>query len=969
MKNRSIYRTVLSLAIFLMTTIGFAQGESSEAAKRLLYHQVMKDPNIAQLVDQITRDPGDRTKLDSLLIQLPLSPLDLFQIRMELAFREYLIPREVQQLHLRWLQFHVPGPVSAANTFPLVNALMDLNPSLNAPTIGTNRNVATTDSPAPEDFQGEIQVALNRNNTNQLVAGANTWDTPSGCDQTQAAFGTTDGGVTWNYTCVPSVGGYGLSCPNQNDLKFGSDPALYWDNNNNAFFNYMLLCCGVTCQFGFSNPTSSLVVAKSTDSGSTWTGHGVIVNHLSSTNGGFDDKQFYVIDNTPTSPFYGRHYQCWDNNNNELFAYSTTNGTSWTQVNLPPPPIAGLFDLGCEMAVQSNGTIHLVWDALTCPGSTCSGESTYYTRSTNGGANWSAPVLVKSHNVFGFNNNAKIPAQNNRGINPFGAIDVDNSTAFPGRLYFAYSDVNSGASMATSDIYVARSLDDGVNWTHVKVNDDATNTAQFHPFLAVDQTNGSVVVGWHDARNDTANNRKIDYYITRSTDGGVTWEPNAKVSAPSSEFNNSGISYSDENTTENTGYNPNQYGEYLGLDAHAGKAYMAWTDTRHYFPNNTSNTQRENLGFAVITYDDGNDTIAPITSITQPVNNAIVNGTINVNADASDNVGVTKVEFYVDGGLINTDNSFPYSVSWNTTTVTNGSHALTSKAYDAANNTGTSLPVNVTVNNPDSIPPTTSITSPTAGADVSGTIPVTANASDNVGIKKVDFFVDGNVKIGSDLSSPYQANWNTNVVPNGNHNLTSKAFDTANNSATSAAVSVNVNNPTNCAVSNQLIMNPGFESGNNGWGRSSSNGNTTGMITNSVSFSPHSGSWYAKLDGFGTTTTQTIMTNSSTMVIPAESCAASLTFWLSIGTDETSTANDTLKVQIQTKNNNGTFGSWTTLATFSNLDSTGINVYVQHTISMLPYAGKTAKIRFQASENSSLQTTFLIDDVNLNVTQ
>ncbi|HYI13075.1 MAG TPA: Ig-like domain-containing protein [Thermoanaerobaculia bacterium] len=93
------------------------------------------------------------------------------------------------------------------------------------------------------------------------------------------------------------------------------------------------------------------------------------------------------------------------------------------------------------------------------------------------------------------------------------------------------------------------------------------------------------------------------------------------------------------------------------------------------------------------------DTTAPTTSITAPANGATVSGTVSVTANASDNVGVTKVEFRLDGVLQSTDTSSPYTWSWNSTLATNGVHSLTSKAYDAANNTATSAAVSVTVSN------------------------------------------------------------------------------------------------------------------------------------------------------------------------------------------------------------------------------------------------------------------------------
>lgn len=102
----------------------------------------------------------------------------------------------------------------------------------------------------------------------------------------------------------------------------------------------------------------------------------------------------------------------------------------------------------------------------------------------------------------------------------------------------------------------------------------------------------------------------------------------------------------------------------------------------------------------------GGDTQVPITAITAPAGGSTVAGTTSVTASASDNVGVTSVELYLDNVLQSTDSTSPYSWSWNTTASSNGSHSLTSKAYDAALNVGTSSVVTVTVNNP---PPPTGI--------------------------------------------------------------------------------------------------------------------------------------------------------------------------------------------------------------------------------------------------------------------
>ena len=97
-----------------------------------------------------------------------------------------------------------------------------------------------------------------------------------------------------------------------------------------------------------------------------------------------------------------------------------------------------------------------------------------------------------------------------------------------------------------------------------------------------------------------------------------------------------------------------------------------------------------------------------MASITSPATGATVSATTSVTATAADERAVVRVEFYLDNILQSTDTTAPYSWSWNTTTTANGSHMLTTKAYDAAGNVGSSSIVDVTVNNvTDTTPPTT----------------------------------------------------------------------------------------------------------------------------------------------------------------------------------------------------------------------------------------------------------------------
>lgn len=190
------------------------------------------------------------------------------------------------------------------------------------------------------------------------------------------------------------------------------------------------------------------------------------------------------------------------------------------------------------------------------------------------------------------------------------------------------------------------------------------------------------------------------------------------------------------------------------------------------------------------------DTTDPLVNITEPIQNATVLGTTPFSADATDNCFVASVEFYVDGNLVGSDAGSPFSIPWDTTQVTDGSHALTVIAHDSANNTGTSPTVTVNVDNAcltsDSVPPTTSITNPTGGT-VSDTIPIDADANDNCQVAKVEFYVDG-VLLDTDTTAPYSVSWNTRTVANGNHDLMTIAYDGFGNTGNSATVTVNVDN-------------------------------------------------------------------------------------------------------------------------------------------------------------------------------
>ncbi|MER6595849.1 M28 family peptidase [Micromonospora purpureochromogenes] len=160
-----------------------------------------------------------------------------------------------------------------------------------------------------------------------------------------------------------------------------------------------------------------------------------------------------------------------------------------------------------------------------------------------------------------------------------------------------------------------------------------------------------------------------------------------------------------------------------------------------------------------------------------------------------------------------------------------------------------------------------------------------------------------------------------------------------------ATYSLTVTGTGGCA-GGQVIGNGGFESGTTPWTA------TSGVITNSASQPARTGSYKAWLDGYGSTHTDTL---SQSVTVPAGCSTYTLAFYLHIDTAETTTgtAYDRLTVQVGTA----------TLATYSNLNAA--SGYVLRSFNVGAYAGQIVTLKFTGTEDSSLQTSFVIDDVTL----
>ncbi|MFF6988050.1 putative Ig domain-containing protein [Streptomyces sp. NPDC010273] len=291
---------------------------------------------------------------------------------------------------------------------------------------------------------------------------------------------------------------------------------------------------------------------------------------------------------------------------------------------------------------------------------------------------------------------------------------------------------------------------------------------------------------------------------------------------------------------------------------------------------------------------------------------------------------------------------YPYSHTGNLYDVTSGNNGSCSPSYFCTAGTGYDGPTGW--GTPDGTAAFTSGT--TTGNTVTVTNPgsqstVTGSAA-SLQIKASDSASATLTYSASGLPTGLSINSSTGLISGtastaGTYAVTVTATDSTGASGSASFTwTVSTSGGGGTCTSTQLLGNAGFESGNTTWTASS------GVITNDTGESAHAGSYFAWLDGYGSTHTDTL---SQSVTVPS-GCKATFTFYLHIDTAETttSTAYDKLTV---------TAGS-TTLATYSNLNkATG---YAQKSFDLSSFAGSTVTLKFSGVEDSSLQTSFVLDD-------
>ncbi len=187
------------------------------------------------------------------------------------------------------------------------------------------------------------------------------------------------------------------------------------------------------------------------------------------------------------------------------------------------------------------------------------------------------------------------------------------------------------------------------------------------------------------------------------------------------------------------------------------------------------------------------DATPPSVTLTAPAEGATVTGSVSLTANATDNVGVTKVEFYDNSSLLATDSSSPYSATFNSASVPNGSHLIIARAYDAAGNVSTDSST-VTVKNGDSQAPSQPNNLKATAASYN-TVNLTWSAStDNTGVTGYTIYRD---TVPVDTVGAVTSYSNKSLQPSTTYSFQVQAFDAAGNKSTlSSKVTVTTPAPT-----------------------------------------------------------------------------------------------------------------------------------------------------------------------------
>ncbi|MGW4565294.1 putative Ig domain-containing protein [Streptomyces sp. NPDC004561] len=325
---------------------------------------------------------------------------------------------------------------------------------------------------------------------------------------------STDSGQTWTHGFLP-----GSTTNTGGPYSAASDASVAYDAKDGV---WMVSWLGIG-----SGNNVDVDLSRSTDGGHTWSAP------VTLSTGTFDDKNWTVCDNHPSSPYYGHCYTEYDDANAgdaEHMKTSTDGGATWGAQRSPADSPSGL---GGQPVVQSDGTV-------VVPFSSATEDSERSFTSTDGGGSWGSSVqiaTVSHHPVSGLEDDAADMSRlDTLREGPLPSAEIDAS----GRVYVVWSDCRFRANCAGNDIIMATSTD-GTSWgspTRVPIDAVGSTADHFVPGIGVDPSSSGntarlgLTYYYYPNASCTDTTCQLDAGYVSSADGGATWTTPTQLAGP-----------------------------------------------------------------------------------------------------------------------------------------------------------------------------------------------------------------------------------------------------------------------------------------------------------------------------------------------------------------------------------------------------------------------------------------------------
>jgi hypothetical protein len=417
-----------------------------------------------------------------------------------------------------------------------------VQPGKSAVPIWTGSTVTmTTTFPEAEEF-----IAVNPANANNSVAVISDFSLRKGSNTTKYAVSFNNGAAgTWFESFVPLV--HDLPATSDGRLwEFNSSPVVAVDKQgyvyvSSLYFNVTSRSNGIyACVGRFTCPDLAF------SQGATYP----VVSHLSPFAQITEDKPWLAVDNSD-APTSGTAYVSWTRFDQSpggqrasiLLSRSVDHGQTWSApIRINSPQHSGAVQ-GSQVAVGPKGEVYVVYEVFYLGNL----RQQFLAKSADGGATFSQPVPITP--AFNEVNFASTYRKNSY---PSLAVSPTN-----GHVYVVYADQPGAASGSEVEFVVSR--DGGSTFSAPASVNKPSEGQQFMPALTADSA-GIIHVSWFDTRNSPQVTSSYDVYATSSSDGGVTFAPNIRVTAASIDAGTASF-----------------IGDYGGIAASGGFAHPVWT--------------------------------------------------------------------------------------------------------------------------------------------------------------------------------------------------------------------------------------------------------------------------------------------------------------------------------------------------------------------------------------------------------